>query len=672
MMGKCLRLVTCLTGFFLAVFSPPAFSAEPFENKTLSPYFFIDNGDPGIDQFPLKDTHVEVTISGVIAEVTVKQTYTNEGSRPINANYVFPASTRAAVHGMTMIIGELVIKAEIRERAQARREFEKAKQAGQSASLLEQQRPNVFSMHVANVMPGDRIRVELRYTELLVPTEGTYEFVYPTVVGPRYSSQPEATAPQTDMWVKSPYLKKGESPRYAFTIHGTLSTGIPLKELACPSHEIQANWENESRLKFSLAESVDGAGNRDFILKYRLAGDQIESGLLLQRGSVENFFLLMVQPPRSITPKIIPLREYVFVVDVSGSMNGFPLNTAKELLRDLIDHLNPRDMFNVVLFAGGSHILSPRSLPATSGNISSAIDFINRQRGGGGTELQSALRRAMALPHEEGLSRNFVVVTDGYIIAEKNVFQYIQAHLGEANVFAFGIGSSVNRFLIEGVAKAGMGEPFVVTTPVEAPEAASRFRQYIQSPVLTDIKVQYDKFKVFDVEPVSVPDVLAQRPIIIHGKWAGKSEGTIIVSGVSGSGHYTRSFDVSRTAPSESNRAIRYLWARTRIAKLSDFSRGAETEDEKAEITSLGLTYNLLTKYTSFVAVCEVVRNGNTPAKNVKQPLPLPRGVGNLAVGQPVTSGPEPELALLLVLCALLLAAAWLARTRRTSNSRRA
>jgi hypothetical protein len=199
------------------------------DDKTLSPFFFVEGGDPTIDRLPLKDTTVEVAIAGVIADVTVRQLYENRGTRPIHARYVFPASTRAAVYGMTMTVGDVRTVARIRERSQAAREFETAKREGKSASLLEQSRPNVFTMKVANVLPGDTIAVELKYTELLVPTDGVYEFVYPTVVGPRYSEKREGRASPADEFVKAPYTHQGEAPRSEFHLSGAISTGVPFR-----------------------------------------------------------------------------------------------------------------------------------------------------------------------------------------------------------------------------------------------------------------------------------------------------------------------------------------------------------------------------------------------------------------------------------------------------------
>jgi Ca-activated chloride channel family protein len=628
---------------------------EASADLTLSPYFFIENGDPSVDQFPLKETNVMVNISGVIADVRIMQKYSNDGTRPINARYIFPASTRTAVHGMTMTVGEQVIEARIKERQAAKNEFDEAKTQGKNASLLQQQRPNVFSMDVANIMPGDTVDIELHYTELLVPTDGTYEFVYPTVVGPRYSNQPEAEAPENDQWIKSPYFQEGSKPQSRFNIGVTISTGIALQEIRCTSHDTEIFWESESVAIVALRNAERFSGDRDYILKFRLAGKEIQSGLMLFEGEDENFFLLMVQPPERVLQADIPPREYVFVVDVSGSMHGFPLNTAKKLLKDLIGNLRPTDTFNVILFAGGSQLMADTSVPATAQNIRQAIGLIDKQKGGGGTELLRALKTGFSLPYDEAFSRSMIIVTDGYIGAERDVFEEIQNNLNNTNVFAFGIGSGVNRYLIEGMAKAGLGEPFVVTQPQEAPAAAQKLRHYIQSPVLTNIAVTYNGFETYDIEPNSIPDLFAKRPVIVFGKWRGTAGGTIELRGTGGRAEYTQTFYVAETQPLETNRALRFLWARTRIGRLSDFNFQRLNPEHRAEVTSLGLTYNLLTDYTSFIAVNDVVVNPEGNSQDVDQPLPLPLHVSNLAVGGSVSTVPEPEMSIIVVLFALAM-----------------
>jgi Ca-activated chloride channel family protein len=645
----------------LAIISTSSY-AQSSEDKTLAPYFFVQ-GDPSVDHLPLKDTKVDISVSGVIADVKVVQTYRNEGLRPINATYVFPASTRAAVYAMRMHIGNEVIVAKIKEREQAKKEFDQAKQEGKSASLLEQDRPNVFSMKLANIMPQEQVDIELHYTELLIPTDGIYEVVFPTVVGPRYSSQ-QNTAKKEEGFVNTPYQHQGEEPTSTVHIAAKISAGVPIQSLICPSHQVAPQWQSPSVAQVTFDDSNPFQANQDFVLRYRLAGNQIASGLLLFQGEDENFFLYMAQPPNRVETDDIPAREYIFVVDVSGSMSGFPLETSKHLLTNLIGQLRPSDYFNVVLFAGDSSVLSETSLQANQENLASAIRLLNDQRGNGGTELLPAIQRAMTLPRQQNISRNIVLVTDGYISGEQGVFDYIRGNLNHSNVFAFGIGASVNRYLIEGVARAGMGEPFIVSQESEAEAIAAKFKEYIQTPVLTNIQLRSVGFETYDVHPAQFPDLLAQRPLVLFGKWRGPVTGVFELTGKSGRGEYVSRLDIGGLQPEESNRALRYLWARSRIAELSDYGADDLGGDRIKEITSLGLKYNLLTRYTSFIAVREVVTNTLDPAKDINQPLPLPLRVSDMAVGWGTQNGTEPELVWLIV-GSLLMALIMIVRKRR-------
>ncbi len=639
------QTLTCITIFTLAclLFSLSPALAAPESDTPRSPYFFIESQNMETDPFPLKSTTVEVAIAGVIADVTVVQTYQNTGTRPVTAKYVFPASTRAAVHGMEMRIGSERIRAKIHKRKIAEKKFTAAKQSGRSASLLAQHRPNVFSMNVANILPGDLVEITLHYTELLVPADGTYEFVYPAVVGPRYaglSANPES-APEP--WLANPYLNEEIPNPAAFDISCHLSTGIDLAEISCASHDTRIDWKSPSSACVKLARGETGGGNRDYMLQYRLSGRQMDTGLMLYESGNEKFFLLTVQPPARVLPADIVAREYIFVVDVSGSMHGFPLNTAKKLMKDLLHGLRPVDRFNVVLFSGGASVFSPTSIEATTGNVAAAVRHIEKTQGGGGTRLAAALDKSFRIPGAENCSRSLIVVTDGYIAAEKEIFALIKDNLNQANVFSFGIGTGVNRYLIEGMARAGRGEPFVVTDPQKAGHVAEKFRQYIASPVLTDIRMECKGFDTCDVTPRSIPDLFALRPVVVFGKWRGLPRGTITVSGTGGAGRFTRTIDVSRTAPEKTSSALKYLWARTRLAHLSDFSPDPDHPAIKAEITTLGLRYHLLTKYTSFLAVHETIRNPGGQNTDVRQPLPLPRHVSALAVGNTYATVPEPS-----------------------------
>ena len=615
-------------------------------DATLSPYFFVKSDDASVDQLPLKSTSAKVAIAGVIADVKVTQVYRNTGSKPLEALYVFPGSTRSAVYGMTMTIGERVLKAQIKERGQARADYEQAKQQGRSASLLEQHRPNVFQMNVANILPGDEIRVELSYTELLVPTEGTYSFVYPTVVGPRYAGKAGTDSSTGEPWVANPYTHAGEKPATTFDLEVKLSAGLPIQRMACDTHRTAIAYDGKAEATLRLDPSEAHGGNRDVIVKYQLAGNAVQSGLLLDQGRDGNTFLLMAQPPKRVTPKDLPPREFVFIMDVSGSQMGFPIEVSKVLMKEMIQGLRPQDLFNVMVFEGTSAFWSPSgSQHATSEATAQALAFVGSQHGGGGTELGSALRKALGLPRVPGISRTFVVSTDGYISADGQVFDLIRKNLGSANLFAFGIGTSVNRHLIEGMAHAGQGEAFVITKPEQAAAEAGRFRAYVSSPVLTNVKLTTNGFHIQDLEPLQLPDVLAERPVICLGKWTGEAKGTVTLSGISGSGPWSQTFEVGKVKDRDHG-ALRQLWARQRIQALSDYDQFGQDEARKAEVTQLGLSYNLLTAYTSFVAVDTVVRNAGGANTTVTQPLPLPEGVSDAAVGgvasQSVAYAPAP------------------------------
>jgi len=663
------------------------------EDKTESPYFAVSSDDPGVDALPLKRTDVDVRILGVIADVTVRQRYRNAGTRAIEARYVFPGSTRAAVYGMTVRLGDRVLTAKIKEKAQAKVEYQEAKDAGKTAALLEQQRPNVFEMNVANILPGDEVDVELRYTELIVPTDGVYQFVFPTVVGPRYNGGAGAESHKAEGWISTPYLKSGQGSTSGFSMRVRVTTPTGVKDVWSPSHRVVVKKVGEREVEVVVGggagvsagattpapsapplleeEGKSGAGNnRDFVLDYRLAGDTIQTGMLLSRGEKENFFLAMVEPPKSVAPAAIVPREYVFIVDISGSMDGFPLDTAKLLIRELVGGLRPADTFNLLLFAGDNTVLSPTSISATKPNIERALHTLSHYRGGGGTELLPALRRALSMPAEADRARTFVVITDGYVSVEREAFDLVATNLDKANLFAFGIGSGVNRYLIEGLARAGQGEPFVVLGPDMASREARRFMQMIEAPVLTRVKAHFEGLDVYDVEPIALPDVFAQRPVILFGKWRGAPAGKLILEGRAANGPYRTEIIVTPEQAREENAALRYLWARHRIASLTDQEHLEGGEDYRQAILDLGLEYNLLTQYTSFIAVDEVVRNLKPgDAASVKQPLPLPEGVSELAVYAQVASTPEPSTWAMLGIALTGLGVVAMRRVRSGRNS---
>ncbi|MFJ3260755.1 VIT domain-containing protein [Pseudomonas sp. NPDC086581] len=639
-----------LCGLLLALSA--SLAALAADDSSSSPYFFVENADPAVDALPLKATRVDARVLGNIAEVTVTQEYRNQGKTPLEARYVFPASTRAAVHGMTVHLGDRVIQAQIREKQKAKVEYQQAKQDGKTAALLEQERENVFQMNVANILPGDVVQVELRYSELLVPTDGRFQFVFPTVVGPRYNGRGESGSGK-QQWIESPYLPAGQPSATTFDLQVELLAPLQIGEITSPSHRLTIQRNGQHATARVMADDAT-ASNRDFILDYQLGGESVQSGLLLSRGEQENFFLAMVAPPRAPDARLIVPRDYVFVVDVSGSMNGFPLDTTKTLLRDLIGRLRPSDTFNLLLFAGDNRKLAERSLPATPDNIRLAIELLDSQVGAGGTELMPALREALAMPTDPERSRSFVVVTDGYVTVESSAYKLVRENLSKANLFAFGIGSAVNRSLIEGLARAGQGEPFVVTDDEQASKAAQRFRKMIDSPLLKGIQARFEGLDVYDVEPLQLPDLFANRPLVLFGKWKGVPRGELRLDAHAADGPFQVRLPISAGNLADNSEALAHLWARKRLASLMDQEALDGGFEFSSQILDLGLKYQLLTPYTSFIAVDQQVRNPDPQAsKTVDQPLPMPQGVSNNAISSTVPGTPEPGVWAMLLLAAL-------------------
>jgi Ca-activated chloride channel family protein len=609
--------------FALALF---CITSIAFAQQPSGPYLLVATKNA---QIPLKETRTDVQISGTIAHVQTTQVFQNMGKEPIEAKYVFPLSTQAAVHKMQMTIGERTINAKIFERQEAQKVYETALNEGKRAAKLDQDRPNVFQMAVGNIMPGDEIIIDIYHTELLLPINGQYQFVAPAVVGPRFTGESSKNEEAFTM----PYTAKGISDSFAFDMTVSITVGIPIQNVSSDSHKINVTYPDVKTAEVFLSKSNENPSNRDFILKYNLRGNKIESGMLLYEHGDENFFSYQIEPTNTIKLADIPSREYIFIVDVSGSMNGYPLDVSKELMRNLLCNLRLTDTFNVQLFASSSTIFSSASVEANQQNIEAAIRFLSEGQGGGGTQLLSALEVAYQLPRKDsGSSRSMVVITDGYISVEKEAFELIRNNLNSANVFTFGIGSSVNRHLIDGMAKVSNSESFIATTKASAQYVAEGFKEYIDSPLMTQISLEAEGFEIYDVYPQTVPDVFASRPITIFGKYKGAAKGKLILTGYQGKEKERQEFKVFNGTLSRKNQALRYLWARKKIAELDDYKK-LFNDDVKDSVIALGIQYNLATNYTSFVAVDEALVNKDGSLKIVKQPLPMPQNVNNSAVG---------------------------------------
>lgn len=595
-----------------------------------SPYFFIKNKDSKVEQFPLLSTYIHSNIIGPMADVTVTQKYHNQGTEPIEAKYVFPASTRSAVYAMQMKIGKRVIQAEIQEKKKAKATYEQAKKEGKRASLLEQELPNVFQMSVSNIMPGDIIEVEMKFTEFIIPSDQTYEWVFPTVVGPRFNG--EKKMPVTHVG----YIKKGGTNKATFDINVSLNTSIPIQKISCLSHKTIKNKISDKQTDIYLHSKSKNQSDRDFILQYNLSDKKVQTGIITHSVGKEKYFLCQVEPPKMEHKPVIVPREYIFILDVSGSMRGRPLEITKTLMKNLLGGLRSTDKYNVLTFAGSAGLLYPSSQSVSKQGLRESFDKILKLKGGGGTHMLHAINTALDIPKEEGYSRSFVIMTDGYVTVDQQVFSLIQRNLHKANFFSLGIGTSVNRNIIEGIAHVGRGEPFVVTDFKYAKPAIDRLKKYIEAPLMTGIKITGQGVELYDLIPEQAPDLMAERPIYYFGKYRNVTgEASLNIEATKG----CQAVNINLPLPDHRSEEplLKYLWAREKIRFLDDFNGLEHSEKRKEEITKLGLKYNLLTQYTSFVAVDKYKANNSKQLETVNTPLPLPHHVENSAIGMEMT-----------------------------------
>ncbi|MEW5854039.1 MAG: VIT domain-containing protein [Myxococcota bacterium] len=579
--------------FFLAplLISSRASASLAEEGATGAPYFLVPDATSSL---VLDDVTAHVEISAHVAQVHLVQRYRNPSHRRVDALYVFPASTRAAVHDMTMTVGDRVLKAEVQERGVARDTFENARRAGHTASLLQQYRPNVFQMEVGNIPALGTVLVELDYVEELLFHDDTYEFVLPGVVGPRYGGE-----------ASGPYERALDAPNLPLVrAQVRLSAGMPIREVQSSTHRITVRHAQDA----DDVELLEPVGQRDFVLRYRLTQDAPRAGVLRYQDEDGGHLLLSVQPPELSSEGLAP-REYLFVLDTSGSMGGQPAEIAEELMLALLGNLREDDWFNVVFFDSTVRLLSSESLGVTPESVSAAMERVASEYGGGGTNVLHALRAAVDLPRPrvEGLSRSLILVTDGLVTVDREAVELLRSHPGVDNVFAFGAGHRVNRHLIEELGRVGRGEAFVAATLPDAHEQVRRFRNIVEAPVLTDVQVRFEGLEVQDVDPEVLPDLFAHRPLFVTARYRAGATGTVVVRGRAGQRTWEQRIALTRDDESSHHGAVKYLWARRRIAALTDQVSISNSAAAKREATDLAQRYNLASEYTSFVAVDDAV-----------------------------------------------------------------
>lgn len=586
---------------------------------------------------PLKHTDVKAQLTFQIGSVTVTQQYHNPYAGKIEAVYVFPLPDDAAIRDFIMTIGERRIRGIIRERDEATRIYLEARRQGHVASLLTQERANIFTQSVANIEPGRQIDIQIQYFHTLRYLEGTVEFAFPMVVGPRYNPagyQNGVGAVGAGHWGASgqktevQYLPPGEISAADIAMEVNLDPGSEIGEISSPTHAIRAERQSPARAKVTLSPN-DRIPNRDFVLRYRLVGREIRAAIATTRDEAGGgYFSLMLHPPERLEDVPRSPREMIFVMDTSGSMSGRPLDVAKRALAKCLKRLDPDDVFQILQFSNHVESMGPAPVPASAENVERGLRYAESLQAGGGTEMQEVVRIALDYPVAPGRFRIVSFMTDGYIGNDREVVAFARDHLRSARIFSFGVGDSVNRYLLEALARVGRGVSTILTLDDASERAADELYRRVEHPALTDLKIDWGQMGVSDVQPSPLPDLFVGRPIVLTGRFKGQGPAKIGLSGRAGARPFEMSLDVNLDLPESHHAALAPLWARSKIAGLCDRMFGAADDREfSQEIRRLSLQYGLLSEWTAFVAVDSLSQTQGTHGTSVVQPAVMPSGV---------------------------------------------
>ena len=660
MIGGATLLLTLVAGALYHQPVPQQLVSSPVEvSDSSQPRLFPTPTQPGLhvlspdgqQVFPLQHTEVMAKIAGNVSRVEVTQTFTNGFEKPLEAVYVFPLPDEAAVDDMEIKIGDRLIRGTIKKREDAQKIYQQAKQSGKTAGLLEQQRDNIFTQSLANIKPGEKIDVTIRYTESLKFVKSDYEFVFPLVVAPRYTG---GTSHSDAAAITPPTLPPTRSG-HDIGVTVEIEAGVPVQNVYSPSHQIHTS--QDGRILRVQLDNGDTIPNKDLIVRYQVAGIETQSTVLASADERGGHFATYLIPAVAYqTAEIVP-KDVVFLMDTSGSQAGAPLEESKALMRRFVNGLNANDTFTIIDFANTATALSPTPLQNTAENREKAIAYINRLEADGGTELLNGINTVLNFPPaQSGRLRSVVLLTDGLIGDDNAVIALVQSKLKPGNrLYSFGVGSSVNRFLIDRLAEVGRGTAAVVRHDEPTDKVVEKFFEQINNPVLTNIEVQWEGAgKTPEIYPLKSPDLFANQPLVLFGRKPDRSSGNLRITGIAAGGK-----PYEKTIPVEfeggGNEAIAQLWARAKIKDLMNRMFNSQTPDGVKQVSEVAIAYRLLSKYTAFVAVSEDVRVDPNDNKLKRQvPVLTPDGMLPQAA-TPNATVPEPSQLLGNLLAFILL-----------------
>ena len=584
---------------------------------------------------PLEHTDVSASISGFIASVDVIQRFQNPFQSKIEAVYVFPLPPNAAINGFVMTVGERRIRGIIREREEAERIYQEARHQGYVASLLTQERPNVFTQKVANIEPGKRIDVEITYFHTLTYDDGWYEYTFPMVVAPRFNppgitngvgAVARGGRGTSGQRTEVQYLRPDERSGHDISLAVNLMAGVSVEEIRCNSHKIEITNEESEQVRVTLSPK-DSIPNKDFVLRYRVAGDEVKTALLTHRDGDEGYFTFMLYPPQDRSDVERRPLEMIFVLDCSGSMSGQPMAQSRAAIDHALKQLRPQDSFQIIRFSNNASQFGPAPVPATPTNIRMARSYVSKLQGSGGTMMIEGLKAALDFDHDPERLRFVTFLTDGHIGNEAQILGEVHHRVGPARVFSFGVGSSPNRYLLNRMAKLGRGAVAYLGLNDDGGDVMDHFFERVSHPVLTDISIDWGSMEVDQVIPSRLPDLFVGRPVIVTGKFRNSESTTVRVKGRAGEQVVEATFEVDPVGSAYAGKALSSIWARLRIAELADRATWDPNVKLGDEVKALALRHSLLSAFTSFVAVDSLTRTAGAYGTSVNVPVPVADGM---------------------------------------------
>lgn len=614
---------------------------------------FYDEADDSTGWLaPQLSQRVQLDVTGMVARAHVVQAFENLSEEVVHAVYTFPLPETAAVDGLTLKVGQRRIVGQLREREAAAQAFEHAQAQGKKASLIEQQRPNLFSTRVANIGPGEVVEVELSYQQDVRYDSGAFSLEFPATLTPRYAP---ATELHTLQGVTPPVALPGDGPTLQLKV--TLDAGFPLQRIASPSHPLDVKKPRSGAGPVQVAlQEGEVPADRDFRLEWAPAPSNApQSALFEEQFRGERYALLMLLPPDpGLDPSGRLARETTFIIDTSGSMSGTSIEQARVALESGLAALQPQDRFNVIQFDDSASALFPEPVPASPEHVRSAVQWVRQLQADGGTEMLTALDLAFGAPAARESLSQVVFVTDGSVGNEADVFRFIQGRLGSRRLFTVGIGSAPNQYFMRSAARFGRG---TFTSVSSAGEVSSRMKQLwakLDAPVMSQVGVDFGGDGHTEAWPARVPDLYRGEPLVLVAK-LGKTAPALRISGQRAGQPFAAELPWPAAAPARSERGIHRLWARRKIEELMDRMTLGESEEAlRPQVTALALEHRILSKYTSLVAV-DSQRTVSGPGNDVAVPNALP--AGNTMFGNwPQTATPGPTCLLMGVMS---LAAAW-------------